>query len=923
MENIKQNAGTRRPGQISRRDFLMGTTALSGAAIVVGCSKDDGESIIYSAPGESAVEERLARVVCRTGCAQQCSINVTLRNNRVVKASRAPMPNRAYDRMCLRGLSNIQKMYGSDRLLYPLKRVDGTPRGGGQWERISWSKAIEIIAEQFTRIQTTYGQSSLLVSSGFADSGGFDKINRLSSLLRTSSLAARSDVNQHIGMQRALGTVVSYPSMSGNEPCDIANAKTILCWGCGCTDSEPQAWHFIADAMEHNNAKLIVVDVAMHTAAARATHFVHVRPGSDTLLALSMIYEIMQRDDPAAGTGCWVNYDFMEKNTVAPFLVNTATGSFLRFSDLDTAEQALVYNAAAAGADSFIAYTGTDYVATVKDADLIGADGQGKPVFPANGICVFKSAPPLGRYTVKTAYEMLKDHVANYPSNVTKDSTGVEPAVTAKMAEIYATNGPAVLLPGLGIDHYSNGHHFFHAAVTIAAITGQIGRSGASIGNLYGSSFNYWMYSPNGHAAIGIPHQLLPVVMNLEEKPADLILAPGMDIGGPEEKFMGKPLKIRGMWIVGGNPVGGSVGSESFKKILTAREGDKYKVEFVLHANVEMSDTARYSDIVLPAAHNFEKNEIAAASRMPYMTYSEKVHEPIGECKTDFAITRLMADALGFGSYFSLSDDEFMETLMDATNYKAFYKNLTGKEPAPEVIPTLARLKTERAVHALPLDSASKRYIYPMHRKKSTSGVDSMVFGTQMSVYSCNSKRIEFYTDSVWVAFSYGQVPAGQTKFTAADIGEDRMKLERLPGWEEPVESWPGKNSSYPLQLFNEKPRWRVHTSWAFIPWLRELDPYPTVIIHKNDAEPKGIKTGDTVRIFNARGSTKGKAVVTTGIRPGVIRTSCGWAESQYEKIFGEGTLTSQCLTNTYVHPVTTVAAYFDTNAQIEKIEEQ
>jgi biotin/methionine sulfoxide reductase len=46
--------------------------------------------------------------------------------------------------------------------------------------------------------------------------------------------------------------------------------------------------------------------------------------------------------------------------------------------------------------------------------------------------------------------------------------------------------------------------------------------------------------------------------------------------------------------------------------------------------------------------------------------------------------------------------------------------------------------------------------------------------------------------------------------------------------------------------------------------------------MHKDDAEPRGIKTGDIIRLFNARGACLASVCVTDAIRPGVVQLPTG-----------------------------------------------
>lgn len=85
--------------------------------------------------------KRLCRPICSANCFQACMLNAHVRDGKVVKMSRGDYPEEIYSGCCLRGLSIPERTYSDNRLKYPLKRVEGTDRGAGEWERISWDQA--------------------------------------------------------------------------------------------------------------------------------------------------------------------------------------------------------------------------------------------------------------------------------------------------------------------------------------------------------------------------------------------------------------------------------------------------------------------------------------------------------------------------------------------------------------------------------------------------------------------------------------------------------------------------------------------------------------------------------------------------------------------------------------------------------------
>lgn len=92
------------------------------------------------------------------------------------------------------------------------------------------------------------------------------------------------------------------------------------------------------------------------------------------------------------------------------------------------------------------------------------------------------------------------------------------------------------------------------------------------------------------------------------------------------------------------------------------------------------------------------------------------------------------------------------------------------------------------------------------------------------------------------------------------------------PMWLEPDE-WQGNAEPEQLQVLSAHPAHRLHSQLNYSS-LRELYAVANrepVTIHPDDAQERGIQDGDTVRLWNARGQILAGAVISEGIKPGVI----------------------------------------------------
>jgi biotin/methionine sulfoxide reductase len=95
--------------------------------------------------------------------------------------------------------------------------------------------------------------------------------------------------------------------------------------------------------------------------------------------------------------------------------------------------------------------------------------------------------------------------------------------------------------------------------------------------------------------------------------------------------------------------------------------------------------------------------------------------------------------------------------------------------------------------------------------------------------------------------------------------------------WREPTE-WLGNAQPGQLHLLSDQPSTRLHSQLDHAPHSRaaKIAGRQPVTIHPEDAASRGIRDGDVVRLFNARGACLAGAAVSDAVRPGVLRLSTG-----------------------------------------------
>ena len=315
-------------GGLTRRGFLKTTGAVTAVAAVAGTGAALAPMPANAEGSSSADGEQTFRSACRGNCGSRCPLEVTVREGKVVKARPMDMPGEdaVRKRFCVKGFSQPQRVYDTDRLKYPMKRVG--ERGAGEWERISWDEAVSTIAEKMGAAIKDYGGTSVAVWSSYGSYGvlngamaGYMSVayGRFITAVGGSVLGAGADTAQQHEQSTLLG-------ISGNDFVDAANAKTIISWGGNPAEAYVHAWQFVCDARE-KGAKLITIDPQFTASAMHSDVYVPVRPGTDGALMLAMANHIIENG--------LMDEEFMRSSTVSPFLVKE-DGTYLHMSDLGT-----------------------------------------------------------------------------------------------------------------------------------------------------------------------------------------------------------------------------------------------------------------------------------------------------------------------------------------------------------------------------------------------------------------------------------------------------------------------------------------------------------------------------------------------------------------------------------------------------------
>lgn len=285
---------------ISRRSFVAGSSALAGLAAVGAASAPSfGIADDAAATYEEGVTEVWGH--CAINCPGRCALKFHVKDGEVLWVDTYSNPTNDLDdpqpRACLRGRSYRRWMNNPDRLSYPMKRVEGTKRGDGQYEQISWDEALQTIAEKLRYTIDTYGNEAVYNNYATGVSATTARpIGRLMNLLGgclgyygSYSLAQQQWIVGYM-----------FGGMPGSSLSAAADADLVLVFGSSPTETRQGgavSHHDWARARENTQGKVIFFDPRMNDSiTGHSDQWQPINPGTDAALVSAIAHELIVND---------------------------------------------------------------------------------------------------------------------------------------------------------------------------------------------------------------------------------------------------------------------------------------------------------------------------------------------------------------------------------------------------------------------------------------------------------------------------------------------------------------------------------------------------------------------------------------------------------------------------------------------------
>jgi len=253
------------------------------------------------------------------------------------------------------------------------------------------------------------------------------------------------------------------------------------------------------------------------------------------------------------------------------------------------------------------------------------------------------------------SFKEFKKNIEKYPPSVAEKITGVRPQDIRKAARIYGKSKRGSLFFCMGITQHTTGVNNVVSCANLALLTGNLGREGTGVNPLRGQN------NVQGACDVGALPDYLPgysIVSDPENRQrigekwgSNLSSVRGLTV---MEMMAACGEEIHALYIMGENPIMSDPDSNHITRQIE-------KLDFLVVQELFMSETARFADVVLPAASFAEKDGTFTATDRRIQRVRKAI-APVGESKPDWKIFTELSNILGYPMKYD-SPSEIMDEI--------------------------------------------------------------------------------------------------------------------------------------------------------------------------------------------------------------------------------------------------------------------
>ncbi len=820
-------------------------------------------------------------------------------------------------RGCNKGICFSEIMYGAERLQYPLRRVG--ERGAGRWERITWDEALTETADAMLDAiadEPNGGAETICYEFGPGNGGMVNGIIppwRFTRLIGGTVLDKNGMVSDfNVGLYETFGKFTFVSTVD-----DWFNADLILAWHMNPTYTRIPDAHFINEA-RYKGTRVISIAPDFNATTIHADLWVPVEIGTDAALALAACRILIDNGQ--------INEGFIKEQTDLPLLVREDTKRYLRQADVEgkgREDQLYVWDSR------------TSAPAKAPLASL--ALGDVDPALRGSYQVTLADASSV---SVRPVFEFLRDELQAYDVESASRITKVPVGVIQEFAKQVAAAERIHLLMGWNVNKYYHGDLMERAGALLLALNGHFGRKGtgmrgfndsqlvvSEITNARAGMEGFLQFAQRGLAVQKkyydeddtLTEEMAAIkVEEGESSKSEINLTPMSSLSVPavfywywhcnykdiwnkpewNDPAMARPFdayfqeaadETNGWWEGVVAPAEKKppqvlleVGASTLRR---TRGGYKMllenlwpKLKKIVVCDIRMSSTARWADIVLPAAAWYEKVDFRfTTAHVNFLAFGDKASEPYADSRPEWDIFCLLARkveerAKARGIRWAtdhLGRKHDLHSFYDTFTLQGAIKEGDGEKMADNMVrdsvrvgtlpkrTTLQDFRKQGSIRFIGLGIDAPGLALATDIKPDETVVPLKWHIERKVPYPTYARRIQFYIDHPWFLEAGEELPVHKPN--------------------------PRIGGNYPLQLTSGHLRQSIHSTYVVNRVLsRTHRGQPTLYMNPGDMAARGVQDSDMVRVFNDMDEFQVMVRPAPKARPGQVIIYHAWEPYQY-----------------------------------------
>lgn len=826
-------------------------------------------------------------------CACRCGIKVTVEDNKVrfIQGN----PNHPINKgvLCAKGNSGIMKQYSPAKLSKPLLRKPGTERGAGEFEEISWDQALDMLEKRLRHIRSTDPKKLAYFT-------GRDQMQALTGMwasqFGTINWAAHGgfcSVNMAAGGLYTMG----HAFWEFGDP-DWDNTKYFMMWGVA-EDHSSNPIKLGLKKIKERGAKFVAVNPVRTGYQAIADEWVAIRPGTDAVLALSMVHVLLKNQ--------LVDDEFLIRYTNSPQLVvNTpgqkGDGLFYRGESGEpqvwdlVKEQFVDANLPDINPALFGEFTMPDGTPVRTAMTIMLEKYLDDEYAPENAA---KECGVKAEDIERMALEMA--HVA-FKESITID---VEWTDWAGRKQDKFIGRPVSMHAMRGISAHSNGFQTCRAIHLLQVLLGTIDCPG---GHLAKPPFPKHVppgikpakdmapNTPLKSPPLGFPTCPEDLVINEDGSPKRIDKAYSWDAPISCHGLMhmvisnavkGDPYEIDTLMLFMANMAWNSSmnTAQTIDMLCEKKDDGEYKIPFIVCSDAFNSEMVAFSDLVLPDTTYLERYDTISMLDRPISephAACDSVRIPVIQPDRDVMswqeVMVEMAGRLGFPAFSTPEGERKYE------GYKDFIVNFE-KEPGIGFLAGYRGKDGEKSLRGEPNPRQWEAYaenegffemhLEPNQRYMRHANLDYLTLAKEAAwVGSTNQIVIELYSEKLQTFRLAGQGLYDGPMPTEEHHKERLVKyFDPLPFYYMPLEEQRIDRDEYPFHAVNQRPMFMYHSWDSQNAWLRQIMSQNYLFMNRVAAEKMGIEDLSWVWVESHNGKIRVQVKLMEGTNEQTVWT--------------------------------------------------